>query len=156
MKRDENLQPLSRQHHDELLSCLLIRKGVEKKANVTDLKGFTNLFWKDDLVHNIEKEENILLPFLVKHQFEESYINLLRNDHEIMKSLLERINTFDERHRIFSIFADIVEQHIRFEERFLFGKMQELISAEELEKLGLQLEDTNYRKCVDYPVKFWQ
>lgn len=156
MKRDENLQPLSRQHHDELMSCLLIRKGVEKKANVADIKGFVNKFWEEDLLRNIEKEENILLPFLIKHSFDGTYINLLRNDHEILKSLLARINTFDQRHRIFAIFADIVEQHIRFEERFLFQQMQERISAEDLEKLGFQLDGIQYRKCVDYPVKFWQ
>ena len=156
MQRDKNIQPLSRQHHDELMSCLMIKKGVTKKADIALLTDFTNTFWNDDLKNHIEAEETILIPFLVKHKFENRYINMLKTDHAIIKSILERLNKFDHRHKVFEIFASLVEQHIRFEERFIFGKVEELLTPKELEELGSKLGNIRYRKCTDYPVKFWE
>ena len=156
MKRSESLQPLSRQHHDELLSCLLIKKGVNKKADVKVLADFTNLFWKDDFIKHIKAEEEILIPFLVKHRFENRFINMLKTDHIMINAVLDRLNTFDRRHKTFEIFADLVEQHIRFEERVVFEKIQEQLSEKDMTELGRQLHNIQYRKCTDYPVKFWE
>ncbi len=156
MKRSDSLQPLSRQHHDELLSCLLIKKGVNKKADLKLLTDFTNIFWKEDFIKHIKAEEEILIPFLVKHRFEDRFINILKTDHSMIHAVLDRLNTFDRRHKIFEIFANLVEQHIRFEERFVFQKIQEQLSEKEMEELGLKLNNIQYRKCTDYPVKFWE
>ena len=147
---------MSRQHHDELLSCLLIKKGVNKKADLKLLTDFTNLFWKDDFLKHIKAEEEILIPFLVKHRFEDRFINILKTDHSMIHAVLDRLNTFDRRHKIFEIFANLVEQHIRFEERFVFEKIQEQVSEKDLDELGLKLNTIQYRKCTDYPVKFWE
>jgi hemerythrin-like domain-containing protein len=156
MKRDQNLQPLSKQHHDELLSCLLIKKGVRKLADLAVLTDFTNIFWKDDLKKHIQIEQDILIPFLIRHRFEPRYINILTTDHSILQSILDRLNVYDRRHRVFEIFANLVEQHIRFKERFIFERVQELVSEKELEQLGLQLKHTSTGKCTDYPVRFWE
>ncbi len=156
MKRDNNLKSTSWQHHDELLSCLLIKKGVQKKADISLLTDFTNIFWKDDLQKHIEAEETILIPFLAKHRFEDKYISMMKTDNSIIKSVFDRLNKFDHRHKVFEIFANLVEQHIRFKERFIFGKVQELLSEKELEELGLQLPNIRSKKCTDYPVKFWE
>lgn len=101
-------------------------------------------------------EEEVLIPFLLKHKVEDKYINMIRTDHSIFHSILERLNIFDQRHRVLEIFATLVEQHIRFKERILFGRMQETISEKELEELSLQLGTILYKKCTDYPVKFWE
>lgn len=156
MKRDQSLQPLSIQHHEELLSCLLIKKGVQKKADIVTLTDFTNSFWKDDLKKHIDAEEELLIPFLVKHKFENRYINIMKTDHSIIRSVLDRLNSFDNRHKVFEIFASLVEQHIRFEERFIFQKVQDVLSENELEQLGVKLNKIQHRKCTDYPVKFWE
>lgn len=150
------MQPISRQHHDELLSCLLIKKGVNKKADIRLLTDFTNTFWNNDLKTHIEAEENILIPFLIKHKFENRYINMLKTDHAIIKSVHERLNVFDHRHKVFEIFASVVEQHIRFEERVIIGKVEELLTPAQLEELGLKMGAVRYQKCNDYPVKFWE
>ena len=156
MKRDKSLTPFSWQHHDELLSCLLIKKGVQKKADISLLTYFTNIFWKDDLQKHIETEENVLIPFLLKHRFEGKYLNIMKTDNSIIHSVFDRLNKFDHRHKVFEIFADLVEQHIRFKERFIFGKVQEILSEKELEELGLKLHNIHKKKCTDYPVKFWE
>jgi hemerythrin-like domain-containing protein len=69
---------------------------------------------------------------------------------------MDRLNTLDRRHRIFEIFANMVEQHIRFEERFIFGRVQDVLSENELTELGVKLNAIPNRSCTDYPVKFWE
>jgi hypothetical protein len=156
MKRDNNLKPTSWQHHDELLSCLLIKKGVQKKTDIKTLTDFTNMFWRDDLKKHIDAEETILIPFLVKHRFEDKYIRIMKTDNSIIQSVFDRLNKFDHRHKVFEIFASLVEQNIRFKERFIFGMVQEVLSEKELEELGIKLNNIQHRKCTDYPVKFWE
>ncbi len=156
MKRSINLQPLSKHHHDELLGCLIIKKGVQKNADIIILKDFTNKFWNDHLKNHLDLEENVLIPFLVKHGFENRYIKMLRTDHLIINVVLERLNKFDSRPKVCAIFANLVEQHIRFQERFIFGIMQESISETQLEELRLQLNGIHQSRCIDYPVKFWE
>lgn len=156
MQRSKSLYPLSWQHHDELLCCLLIKKGVQNKADISVLTDFTNIFWKEDLKSHMDAEEDILIPFLVKHRFEARYINMIKTDHSIIQSILTRLNTFDHRLKVVEIFANLVEQHIRFEERFIFSKMQDLLSEKELDELGVQLHTIQHHTCTDYPVKFWE
>src|SRR6186997_1262933 len=95
MHRNISLQPLSRQHHDELLGCLMIKKGVQKKADISLLTDFTNVFWKEDLKKLIDLEERILIPFLARHGFDDRYINILRMDHSLIHAVLDRLNKFD-------------------------------------------------------------
>ncbi len=156
MTKDEILTPLSRLHQDELMSCLIIKKGVQKNADILLLTDFTNSFWKDELQQHIEQEEQVLIPFLVKHRFEDRFIRIMKTDNLIIQSIFERLNTFDRRHKVFEIFANLVEQHIRFKERIVFEKVQELFSEKELEELGSKLNKIRNKKCTEYPVKFWE
>jgi hypothetical protein len=56
MKRDVHLQPLSRQHHNALMAVLLLKKGVQKQADVTVMKDFILFIWEHELVHHFEAE----------------------------------------------------------------------------------------------------
>ncbi len=77
MKRDENLQGLSRQHYDDLLGCLLLKKGINKRTDPGTLKDFTLHFWDNDLEPHITKEEEKLLTYLAKRRFSKEQINML-------------------------------------------------------------------------------
>ena len=155
MKRDISLQPLSHQHHNALMGCLLIRKGVEKKADKKVLKDFTLNWWQQDLQQHMQAEEKVLLPYLSQHQFNKSYLHVIRREHDTIRLLADRLRVQEDGYRLYNIYADLVEQHIRFEERIAFNKIQEDFSKEQLSELENQLVD-NSRKCSDYPVKFWE
>ena len=155
MKRDTALQPLSHQHHNSLMGCLLVRKGVEKKADKKVLKDFILNWWESDLQKHMHAEEKVLLPYLNKHRFNQSYLNVIFRDHDTIRVLTDRLRVHEDGYRLYSIYADFVEQHIRFEERVVFEKIQEKFSHEELATLEKQLPSEN-RKCSDYPVKFWE
>ena len=155
MKRDTALQPLSHQHHNSLMGCLLIRKGVEKKADKKVLKDFILNWWQTDLQKHMQAEENILLPYLSQRKFHKSYLDVIARDHDTIRLLADRLRVHENGYRLYSIYADIVEQHIRFEERVVFEKIQEKFTPQELATLEKQLPAEN-RKCMDYPVKFWE
>lgn len=101
MTRDESLRPISRLHHDELMSCLIIKKGVQKKADILLLTNFTNIFWKDELQQHIEEEENMLIPFLEKNRLGNQFISIMKTDNQIIRSVFDRLNIFDRRHKVF-------------------------------------------------------
>ena len=156
MKRDTALQPLSHQHHNELLGCLLIKKGVSKKADKKVLKEFILRFWDEDLKQHINDEENILLPYLSGHPVSQQYKQIIKRDHDMIRLLAERVRFHDDGYTLFNVFAALVEEHIRFEERVVFGKIQEQLSESQRLQLQSALQSLSGRKCTDYPVKFWE
>lgn len=62
MKRAEQLQKLSHQHHNGLMAVLLLKKGIEKKAAVDVLNGFIIHTWENELRTHFIKEEVYLHP----------------------------------------------------------------------------------------------
>jgi hemerythrin-like domain-containing protein len=50
----------------------------------------------------------------------------------------------------------LLEEHIRFEERILFPYLEKLIPREELDEIGLQLEEDHAKKaCLTWTDEFW-
>ena len=60
MKRHEQLQSLSRQHHNGLLAALLLKKGIEKTAEANVMTAFIIDFWRNHLKEHFENEEQVL------------------------------------------------------------------------------------------------
>lgn len=156
MKRDENLRTLSRQHYDDLLGCLLLKKGINKRTDPRTLKDFTLHFWNNDLEPHITKEEEKLLPYLANRRFNKAQIDMLKADHELIRIIIDRIRMDGESIRLYEIFSNLVVQHIRFEERVVFKKIQEQLNQRELERIGEIFSDGSTSKCENYPLKFWE
>lgn len=153
MKRHENLQPFSKQHHNELLACLLLRKGVKKKADLSVMRDFIRQFWKSDLSEHVALEEKTLIPFLMNHTSLRSYASILHNEHELIQRIYERNSNGQISYRNLELFAETVEQHIRFEERVVFEQIQDSLPDETLKKF--LVEDNKQADCSVFPVKFW-
>ena len=155
MKRDISLQPLSHQHHNALMGVLLLRKGIEKNADKKILKDFTVNWWQKQLDQHMLTEEKVLLPYLSKHQFNKTYLNVIHRDHETIRLLGDRMKVHEDGYNLYNVYADLVEQHIRFEERVVFQKIQEDFSPQQLSQLQNHLPESG-TQFTDYPVKFWE
>ena len=59
MKRNENLVPLSRDHHFGLLCSWKIREGLERILLTTGSKIY-QLFWQESLSKHFEIEDTVL------------------------------------------------------------------------------------------------
>ena len=156
MKRDIGLQPISRQHHDALMACLIIEKGVRKKADLKVLQDFTRKVWDHDLSGHFSLEENYLVPQLRQRKFPEYIIQSMLRDHELLRVLSQRILNGGASYQGFLTFSTLLEQHVRFEERLVFEKAQELMPEEVLREVGAHFPSHTEGICKNYPVKFWE
>lgn len=156
MKRDVGLQPISRQHHDALMACLMIEKGVRKQTDIKVLQDFTRKVWDNDLSRHLTLEENYLVPRLRQGKFPEYIIQSLLRDHELLRVLSQRILNGGASYEGFLAFSSLLEQHVRFEERLVLEKAQELLPESELQQVGSHFPAQTNGVCKTYPVKFWE
>lgn len=154
MKRSEALQPLSHQHHNSLMACLLLRKGIDRRADPAILNDFMSRFFREDIEPHFEAEEKYLFPLL--QTWNKRLFHILQNDHLLLRNLAERILNGRAGDDFLASFSRLLEGHIRFEERVVFQYVQEHLSPEEEIALQNALHDQKARKCSDYPVKFWE
>ena len=156
MKRDKSLHPLSWQHHDTLMACLMIKKGVNKQTSLPVLQAFTKHLWENELNHHFNVEENKLIPWLRQKNFPEYLIKSLINDHNLLRTLHLRLQNGGASHKLFLAFSELLEQHVRFEERLIFEKVQDTMPLQELESISNQFATAHSSSCKTYPVKFWE
>jgi len=132
-KRHNSLIPLSREHHYGLLLCLRIRRGLEKqkedqnwqRAKADDVVRF----FDSDLVPHFRAEENVLFPTMRGLSAAPELIEELLSEHRKIERLVEQLRQTDcdqLADRLIE-FADLLESHIRKEERDLFPVYESLI-----------------------------
>jgi len=156
MKRHEQLQPLSRQHHNGLLAALLLKKGITKAADANVMTAFIIDFWKNDLKEHFENEEQVLIPALNNTAFDKNLNDQLLQEHAQLRSYIDALKNNADNILTIQSFATLLEKHIRFEERIYFPEAEKMLSEEQLQKIGEQLKDEEGENCINYPVKFWE
>lgn len=154
MKRFQALQPLSHQHHNSLMACLLLRKGIERRADLSILNDFMGRLFREDIEPHFEAEEKHLFPLL--NISDKRLFHILQNDHSLLRNLADRFLNGRADYGFLASYSRLLELHIRFEERVAFHSIQEHLNAEQESALEKALHDLKARKCSDYPVKFWE
>ncbi len=156
MKRAEQLQKLSHQHHNGLMTVLLLKKGIEKKAAVDVLNSFIVHCWENELRTHYIKEEVYLHPhFLHLPELMPMY-EQMKTEHHKMRRMIDAIRNGESSEELVISFYTLLEQHIRFEERELFTYIQEHILEEHFAVLEKSLDVLTASACSDYPIKFWE
>ncbi len=148
MKRNEGLQPFSREHHYGLLLSWKIRTGFSKGIETHRIKKYSDWFYKTYLVPHFEAEEKYIFPILGED-------NTMVKKMQASRRRLNRLFLGDKKppEIALSLGEEKLEQHIRFEERKLFKKIQEVATSEQLK----QIEKIHHsRKFVDNTEdEFW-
>ena len=156
MKRHQQLRQLSREHHNGLLASLLLKKGIAKDADLNTMTTFIVDFWKNDLEVHFEKEETVLLPALHHTLFDEHLNTRLLEEHQLLRSYIYALQHKEPTVSLINAFAELLEQHIRFEERIFFPEAEKKLTEEQLQQIGELLEDGETSNCMNYPLKFWE
>ncbi len=156
MKRDENLQPLSRQHHNGLLMTLLLSKGIKRNADLNVMADFIIDWWKKELNQHFIMEEEVLIPTLKKKQFDPVLTDRLLSEHFEIRSIINKITGGNFTVADITDFGDLLEKHIRFEERTYFPEAEKRLSHAELQNIGKLLHESEDSNCINYPIKFWE
>jgi len=144
LKRTRELKPLSSEHHQALLVAFQLKKAIAGHAETAgaprDLDGLLALArrYEDSVFRNhTSAEEELLGGFLSSDD-----MRRLLGEHAQMREFLERARSAPEGDRRGALlsFADLLERHVRWEERELFPRCEEQIGAEALASLGHELE----------------
>ena len=142
MLRDRNLIPLSHQHQHALALCVRINRALQSGAN--DLESWQSemsTIMRNEIDYHFHAEEKILFPATEKLPGMKPMVQHLRSDHVRLREFFARaeMRTLDA--KALQTFAEALSQHIRTEERELFEKCQELMPAEELDRIGSEIDE---------------
>jgi len=148
IKRHKIIQPLSREHHNGLLLCWKIRKGIIKSIDPDRIKKYSDWFYQKHLLPHFEIEEKYLFPILGDYN---ELVKRALAEHRKLKRLFENQ---DEKIKSLSLIEEDLENHIRFEERILFNKIQEIATENELALIASVHKDTQLTDNWDDP--FWE
>lgn len=142
IKRSKAFVQLSKDHHFGLLLVWRIRQDLTKGTNGEEISRYVIDFYKDDLAQHFREEEEYLFSKLpvgdpLREQAE--------GEHRAIYNLIESIRLHHSDTALLRQFGDLLEAHIRFEERTLFNHLQEHMSPEDQEQLLLHTASRNNR-----------
>ena len=151
MKRHPALVPLSREHQKGLLLAQLIKKNApEYNGLPNDLIGKMNYakeVYNNELLQHFKDEEELVFPFLKgKNQEVDNLILEILNEHILLK---EKILSLDVNSDLINKLDDIgnlLDGHIRKEERILFEKAQVILNEEELKMIEKKFDEQRPKK----------
>ena len=154
IKRDKSLLLLSRDHHDGLLVVWKIRQGIRLNIEKERIADFViNSFEQKEAPHFSEEEQLLFAKLPVNDEWRLQ----AETDHAAIRNAVATLKsgnkiTIDD----LEAFANMLEAHIRFEERTLFPHFEKTVSPEVLEETG-QLLAADYRNKTPFVWKdeFW-
>ena len=148
IKRHIALQPISHDHHFGLLVCWKIKTGLNKGIQPERIKKFCNFFYEIHLNNHFIAEEKYIFPVLDK---DDELIKRAMKEHYLLRKLFEDENgdiqnlTLIEKH---------LEEHIRFEERELFGKIEAIANEEQLQAIS-NVKAEDIKEIESWKDEFW-
>lgn len=141
MLRDKSLIPLSRQHQHALSLCVRIDRA--QPIPPQDLEGWHKAIerhFAEEINIHFSAEEKVLFPSARRFPELVPLVNELMADHARLRGLFAQAQRRTLSGKDIVLLAQKLSAHIRKEERQLFERMQELISAEQLASLGAKLD----------------
>jgi iron-sulfur cluster repair protein YtfE (RIC family) len=142
MLRDKSLIPLSRQHQRALALCVRIdRASPIPDADLPAWQAEAAQLFQTEITIHFSAEEQVVFPAARKFQELISLVEDLICDHSALRASFAQAEAGNMNAAELSTFAHRMSAHIRKEERQLFERMQQLMTQEELARLGANLEE---------------
>jgi hypothetical protein len=137
IKRSKAFIAFSKDHHFSLLLTWKIRQDIASNVNGEHISNYVRGFFNDNLRQHFKEEEELIFSRLaandvLRKQAEDEHKKIV----QIVKSLSKNYND----NNLLKQFADLLEAHVRFEERILFNHLQEVLMPEELDEIFLSME----------------
>jgi len=144
MKRHRALVPLSHDHHDALVEARRLRRAADGPEAAAATSAFLRFFAAETVQH-FREEEELLFPLAVG--FDEAHEPLVRAllEHQRLHALVAELDArvadggpvSGEMREL----GELLEAHVRHEERVLFPLIERLVAGEALEALALAPRD---------------
>lgn len=151
IKRNENIVKLSQDHHASLMFCWKLRQGVKYDVAVQRMTQYILYFWEHHFSFHFKEEEEFLFAPLV----EDDKIQKAIEDHQKIKKIINEINVsgIENPPGILLELADMVDEHVRYEERILFPYLERALTQKQLENIGKQISSIPLRDS--FQDNFW-
>ncbi len=151
IKRHSALISYSKEHHFGLLLTWKIRQGFSLGVETERMSKYVLHFFNTGLKKHFADEETFLFSRIAA---DDALRRQAEAEHREIYSLVAQIASNLGDDTLLRSFADLLEKHIRFEERNLFNHLQQHIPADELEAIEKR---TNAGPDPDlqWPDAFW-
>ena len=151
MKRVPALVPLSHDHHDGLMRAFRLRRALESgRRALQDQVALLGAFLESSLIPHFRAEEEVLFPRVRALLADDAPLDARIAEHREIESRIRLLALSRGPYAPEDVeaLADLLERHIRAEERQLFQECQGVITdPAELDRL-----ETDLRKALDRPV----
>ena len=135
MKRAEQLQDLSREHHDSLVMAKRIAEVAEGGDDTEILEAIETVknYYETELeVHFQHEERTIFAPIFKEYREHTGIATQLLKEHGAMRMLMPKLHVASAREDL-AEFATMLKNHTRMEERELFPIVESNFSDEQLD-----------------------
>ncbi len=143
MKRSPELTPLSHDHHQALFCAHRLKRAETAQEAEDAVAGFL-AYWEDHGSPHFRTEEEILLPGWIEAApaADRKMASRVLGEHLAIRAQVRRLRR--ERLAIEELqeLGELVERHVRFEERELFPRIEDELEDEALARLGAEIEST--------------
>ncbi len=138
MKRAEALRPLSREH----LVALLAAKKLKEADGLGEATGAFLDFWHADGRSHFRVEEEILLPVWAMHaEVDRDGVRRMLDEHLAIRREALRLEAGEASLAEARELGRLLHDHVRFEERQLFPKVEAALDASALAGLAAAIEE---------------
>jgi iron-sulfur cluster repair protein YtfE (RIC family) len=151
IRRSKELSTLSRDHHEGLLLCWKIRTGIKYGIDTRRISSYIIYFFENDLEEHFKEEEQYVFPLLGNANTNRKKAE---EQHKLLRTLIGLISESNTNTNLLTQFADRLEEHIRYEERVLFGIIETGADKDSLAKAAASLKKTNACK-TEWADNFW-
>lgn len=145
MKRHQHLREFSDDHHQGLVAARRLRKASSEEESLEQTAQFFLEFWEEETEPHFIKEEEALLPVLARYGVRldsESLTRMFAQHHDI-RTLVARLELEltrrDVKGETLEGLGELLDEHIRLEEREVFPMIEEALTEEALEEVADRL-----------------
>ena len=151
-KRSQHIKKFYSGHHMNLLFCWKIRQGLKAGVALNRVCKYVAYFWQQHLQWHIKDEEKILFSHLKDRRVQKAL-----NEHKLISAQVQDVINDSENNKRKSLtkLADMVDDHIRYEERILFHHLEMKLNKEQLENIGTQIHKQRSSLQDEYEDQFW-
>jgi hypothetical protein len=138
MKRAEALRPLSREH----LNALLAAKRMREADDVAEAAEVFLAFWREDGQRHFRVEEEVLLPgWAARAEVDRAGVSRMLDEHLAIRRDALRLADGELSLQEARELGRLLHDHVRFEERQLFPRVEEALDAAGLDRLAAAIEE---------------
>jgi hemerythrin-like domain-containing protein len=151
IKRNEHIVRLLKDHHATLLFCWKIGMGLKHEVDVDRMLPYVQYFWQQHMQPHFLEEETILFAPVKDDMVQRALIEHL----QILEKIEALNNTEDDTKIELAAVANLIDEHIRFEERELFPHLEQVLTNEQLTLIGKELNEKHGKQKDDFADEFW-